>query len=307
MGNNNANFTRFEDGGNVWLSQATAADNTLTDHGITPTVLDSETEVGEAMLNELLETAAAKDGDINVALLGGRGAQALHRLLGELAKTSEHDALLGRLNVFTQDALAPMSMDNGFSFVRDFERILGPDFFKKIKSFTPMQTDTDDLEAGLIAYLNKLESLGGLDIFFIGHGPEENQASHLAYIKPFSGAKRDHVAGVIPISSSILEHHISKFKAGGSTVSEQDEAECRAAQYILTLGPAAILQAKKVVQSVVDADTAPAKVQTYAKVLNTRLSEDREEALQQLNANPGLWIRLHPNTRSFVLPSLDIK
>ena len=307
MGNNNANFTRFEDGGNVWLSQATATDTTLTDHGITPTVLDSEAEVGEAMLNELLETAATKDGDINIALLGGRGAQALHRLLGELAKTSEQDTLLGRLNVFTQDALAPMSMDNGFSFVRDFERILGPDFFKKIKSFTPMQTDTNDLEAGLVAYLNKLESLGGLDIFFIGHGPEENQASHLAYIKPLSGAKHDHVAGVIPISSSILEHHISKFKAGGSPVSEQDEAECRAAQYILTLGPAAILQAKKVVQSVVDADTAPAKVQTYAKVLNTRLSEDREKALQQLNANPGLWIRLHPNTRSFVLPSLDIK
>ena len=307
MDANSSIFTRSESNNNVWLSRYGDESSCFTDHGLTPTVLDSEAEVGGAMLSELLETAATKDGDINIALLGGRGAQALHRLLGELAKTSEQDALLGRLNVFTQDALAPMSMDNGFSFVRDFERILGPDFFKKIKSFTPMQTDTDDLETGLIAYLNKLESLGGLDIFFIGHGPEENQASHLAYIKPFSGAKRDHVAGVIPISSSILEHHISKFKAGGSPVSEQDEAECRAAQYILTLGPAAILQAKKVVQSVVDADTAPAKVQTYAKVLNTRLSEDREKALQQLNANPGLWIRLHPNTRSFVLPSLDIK
>ncbi|TLM76319.1 hypothetical protein ACONUD_05740 [Microbulbifer harenosus] len=306
MENNNTSFTRAEESGNVWLSQENARNTGLTDYGITPTVLDSEAEVGQAMLNELFETARAKTGDINIALLGGRGAQALHRLLGELAKTSQYDELLDRLNVFTQDALAPMSMDNGFSFVRDFERILGPDFFKKIKSFTPMQTDTADLEAGLIAYLNKLESLGGLDIFFIGHGPEENQASHLAYIKPYSGAKGHHVAGVIPISSSILEHHISKFKAGGSAVSEQDETECRSAQYILTLGPAAILQAKKVVQSIVDADTAPAKVQTYANVLNTRLSSDRQEALQQLNANPGLWIRLHRNTKSFVLPNLGL-
>ncbi|QKX18391.1 hypothetical protein [Microbulbifer sp. YPW1] len=291
---------------NNWLSQSSEQDYDLTDHGIRPTVLPSEADVGKAMLNELYETAANKDGDINIALLGGRGAQELHRLLGELAKTSEKDELLDRLNVFTQDALAPMSMSNCFSFVRDFERILGPDFFKKIKSFTPMQTDTDDLEAGLIAYLDKLESLGGLDIFFIGHGPEENQASHLAYIKPFSGAQSNHVAGIIPISSSILEHHISKFKAGGSAVNEQDEAECRSAQYILTLGPAAILQAKKVVQSVVDAETAPAKVQTYANVLNTRLSADREELLEQLNANPGLWIRLHSNTKSFVLPNLGL-
>lgn len=291
---------------NNWLSQSSEQDFDLTDHGITPTVLPSEADVGKAMLNELYETAAAKDGDINIALLGGRGAQELHRLLGELAKTSEKDELLGRLNVFTQDALAPMGMSNCFSFVRDFERILGPDFFKKIKSFTPMQTDTADLEAGLNAYLDKLESLGGLDIFFIGHGPEENQASHLAYIKPFSGAQSNHVAGIIPISSSILEHHISKFKAGGSAVNEQDEAECRSAQYILTLGPAAILQAKKLVQSVVDADSAPAKVQTYANVLNTRLSTDREELLEQLNANPGLWIRLHTNTKSFVLPNLGL-
>ncbi|WP_160153573.1 hypothetical protein [Microbulbifer sp. ALW1] len=306
MENDNTTITRNEEAGNVWLAQATAQNADVTDHGIAPTILDSEAEVGQAMLNELLETAAAKEADINIALLGGRGAQALHRLLGELAKSSEHDELLGRLNVFTQDALAPMSMSNCFSFVRDFERILGPDFFKKIKSFTPMQTDTDDLEGGLVKYLNKLEALGGLDIFFIGHGPEENQASHLAYIKPYSGAQSNHVAGIIPISSSILEHHISKFKAGGSAVNEQDEAECRSAQYILTLGPAAILQAKKVVQSVVDADTAPAKVQTYANVLNTRLNSDREEALKQLNTNPGLWIRLHPNTRSFVLPNLGI-
>ncbi|SMF61155.1 6-phosphogluconolactonase/Glucosamine-6-phosphateisomerase/deaminase [Alteromonadaceae bacterium Bs31] len=301
-----SSFTRYEANDNVWLSPASALNCAFTDHGIKPCVLASEAEVGKAMLNELYSTAAAKEGDINIALLGGRGAQELHRLLGEMATSTAQDELLARLNVFTQDALAPMGMGNGFSFVRDFERILGEAFFKKIKSFTPMRTDSSNLEAGLTEYLHKLETIGGLDIFFIGHGPEENQASHLAYIKPFSGAQSQHVAGIIPISSSILEHHISKFKAGGSIVSDSDEKECRTAEYILTLGPAAILQAKKVVQSVVDADSAPAKIKTYSTVLNTRLSSDRDEALQQLNANPGLWIRLHPNTQSFVLPNLGV-
>ena len=81
-----------------------------------------------------------------------------------------------------------MRMDNGLSFVRDFERLLGSAFFEKVKSFTPMQTDTEDLEAGLERYLEKLESLGGIDIFFLGLGPEAGAASHLAYIKPGSGA-----------------------------------------------------------------------------------------------------------------------
>ena len=306
MNSHKSQFTRYEDRNNVWLSQNNEQEFNFTDYGITPTVLNTEAAVGQAMLNELYSTAAAKEGDINIALLGGRGAQELHRLLGELAKSAEQDELLGRLNVFTQDALAPLSMNNGFSFVRDFERILGDSFFKKIKSFTPMRTDTKDLESALTAYLTKLEGLGGLDIFFIGHGPEENQASHLAYIKPFSGAQSHHIAGIIPISSSILEHHISKFKAGGSLVNERDENECRSAEYILTLGPAAILQAKKIVQSVVDADSAPAKIQTYANVRNTKVSANKEEALQQLNANPGLWIRLHPNIKSFVLPNLGL-
>lgn len=167
-----------------------------------------------------------------------------------------------------------------------------------------MQTDTPDLEGALTDYLNKLENSGGLDIFFIGHGPEANDASHLAYIKPFSGAKAHHMAGIIPISSSILEHHISKFKAGGSDISAEDEAQCRAAQFILTLGPAAILSAKKVVQSVVDAETAPAKINTYAKVRQTSLPKHKTELAGLLDANPGLWIRLHGNVRSFVLPNV---
>ena len=39
-----------------------------------------------------------------------------------------------------------MRMDNSLSFVRDFERLLGDEFFAKVKSFTPMFTETDDLE-----------------------------------------------------------------------------------------------------------------------------------------------------------------
>ncbi len=237
-------FKRDEQQGNIWLS-TNHINGDFTDFGIQPHILPSEAAVGEAMLEELLVTASQKTGEINIALLGGRGAQAFHRLLGEKARTRELDTVLSRLNVFTQDALAPMSMANSLSFVRDFERILGDDFFAKINSFTPMQTDVTNLEAGLTAYLDKLESLGGLDIFFIGHGPEDNAASHLAYIKPGSGAKAEHMAGLIPISSSILEHHISKFKAGGSNISDADEQECRAAGFILTLGPAAILSAKR--------------------------------------------------------------
>ena len=297
-------FQREDKNGNMWLALNEPVLASTTDHGIEPIVLPSEADVGEAMFKELLSTAEAKTGDINIALLGGRGAKQLHRLLGEKAATNEIDGLLARLNVFTQDALAPLAMGNGLSFVRDFERILGEAFFAKIKSFTPMQTDTPDLEGALTDYLNKLESLGGLDIFFIGHGPEANDASHLAYIKPFSGARVHHMAGIIPISSSILEHHISKFKAGGSEISAEDEAQCRTAQYILTLGPAAILGAKKVVQSVVDADTAPAKISTYAKVRQTSLPQDEKELAGLLDANPGLWIRLHSNVKSFVLPNV---
>ncbi|WP_296048381.1 6-phosphogluconolactonase [uncultured Alteromonas sp.] len=299
-------FKRDEKNGNVWLEKTESGTVEYIDKGLQPQVMQSEAAVGHAMLDELIAVAESKKGDINIALLGGRGAQQLHKLLGEKATTSELDDILSRLNVFTQDALAPMAMGNSLSFVRDFERILGDSFFQKIKSFTPMQTDTADLEAALTRYLEKLEQLGGLDIFFIGHGPEADEASHLAYIKPFSGAKAVHMAGLIPISSSILEHHISKFKAGGSDISPTDESQCRAAKFILTLGPAAILSAEKIVQSVVDAETAPAKVKTYAKVLNTPISQDSAIAEQQLDANPGLWIRLHDNVKSFVLPNVMI-
>ena len=289
---------------NNWLANSEVPLTISEHYAISPIVLESEQAVGLAMFKELEMVANVKSGDINIALLGGRGAQALHKHLGELAKGNSIDALLARLNVFTQDALAPMKMANSLSFVRDFERLLGQEFFAKIKSFTPMQTETDDLVGDLESYLEKMDSLGGLDIFFIGHGPEEHGASHLAYIKPNSGASKDDIAGIIPISSTILEHHISKFKAGGSLISEVDESECRNAKYILTLGPAAILKAKKIVQSVVDADSAPAKKVTYKNVMNTELAVEQSDLNKQLDANPGLWVRLHPNVVSYILPNV---
>ncbi len=295
---------RREDADRVWLEALDRRAPTAISGPFRFEILENEESVGRAMFDELLSYAERKAGDIVIVLLGGRGAQAMYKLINKLAATVEIDGLLNRLNVFTQDALAPMRMENGLSFVRDFERLLGPDFFAKIKSFTPMQTATDDVEGELIAYLEKLESLGGIDIFFLGLGPEANAASHLCYIKPGSGARYTDVAGIIPISSSILEHHITKFKVGGSSISEADESECRNATHILTLGPAAILGAKKIVQSIVDASTAPAKRDSFKRLLETQFSDDPEELGKQLDENPGLWIRLHDNVRSLVLPDV---
>lgn len=301
-------ISRREAGNNIWLSHAEPDPEktlaALVAHQIIPDIIESEEMVGRAMLEEIEMLAREKRGDLVIILLGGRGAQALHRLLGDKARGRDMDELLGRLHVFTQDALAPLRMDNGFSFLRDFERLLGAEFFRKVKSFTSMRTDIVDLEEGLASYIEKLESLGGIDIFFLGHGPEPNEASHLAYIKSRSGATAEDVAGLIPISPSILEHHISKFKAGGSAVTEADEAECRAATHILTLGPAAILGARRIVQSIVDASTAPAKRASYRRVLETKIAEDAAERASQLDENPGLWVRLHPNVRSLILPDV---
>ena len=304
-------LTRRTAGENIWLGRAVTAEATLSvvaglqERPLAYEVLETEEAVGRAQLEELRAAAREKTGDLVIILLGGRGAQAMYRILGRLAaEGSEVDELLGRLHVFTQDALAPMRMDNGLSFVRDFERLLGADFFRKIKTFTPMQTDTADLEGGLVDYIEKLEALGGIDIFFLGLGPEAGAASHLAYIKPGSGASATDVAGVIPISSSILEHHINKFKVGGSHITPEDEAECRAATHILTLAPAAILGARRIVQSIVDAGTAPAKRASYRRLLETEISAEPAERARQLDENPGLWLRFHPNIRSLILPDV---
>lgn len=266
--------------------------------------LETEGAVGRTMFEEIEEAAAGKSGDVVIVILGGRGAQSLHRLLGEIARKGYRDELLARLRVFTQDALAPMRMNNSLSFVCDFQRLLGEAFFEKVKSFTPIRTETDDLEGEMMRYVEELEAAGGIDIFFLGHGPEPAAASHLAYIKPGSGATASDIAGVIPVSSSILEHHISKFKAGGSAISEADETECRLSSHIMTLGPAAILSAKRVVQAIVDADTAPAKRASFRRVIETEISEDAGERARQMDENPGLWVRLHANFRSLILPDV---
>src|SRR5581483_8991303 len=122
-------------------------------------------------------------GNLTIVILGGRGAQALHRLIGEKAKTNEIDELLSRLNIFTQDALAPMRINNAFSFVRDFERLLGDAFFEKVKSFNSMQTDSPDLEEEVIRYVFFFKQETAYEIFFLGLGPEANAASHICYIK----------------------------------------------------------------------------------------------------------------------------
>ena len=291
----------------IWLAREVRERSSLSELTVKDLpyeVMPSEEAVGRAMLDEIERAVAAKDGNVVMVIVGGRGGQALHRLLGAMAKTTDHDELFSRLDVFTQDALAPLRMDNGLSFVRDFERLLGEDFFRKINSFTTMRTDAEDLESELAGYVERLESLGGIDLFFVGLGPEAGGASHLAYIKPGSGAAYTDVAGLIPISESILEHHINKFKAGGTVVTEADEAECRAAKHILTLGPAAILGARRIVQSIVDADTAPAKRESYRQLLTTELAADAATRAKQFDQNPGLWLRVHPNVRSLILPNV---
>ena len=294
-------------GEKVWLSRGGEDNDALARLPVKELayeVLPSEEAVGRAMFDEITQAAAAKEGALVVVIVGGRGGQALHRLLGAMAKTNEYDSLIGRLDVFTQDALAPLRMNNGLSFVRDFERLLGEDFFRKVKRFTSMRTDAENLESELVDYVEQLESAGGIDLFFLGLGPEAGGASHLAYIKPGSGAAYNDVAGLIPISESILEHHINKFKAGGTVVTEADEAECRAARYILTLGPAAILGARRVVQSIVDADTAPAKRESYRQLLTTPIATGAETRQAQFDQNPGLWLRVHPNVRSLILQNV---
>ncbi len=292
-------------GNNVWLGfsrSGSAAVPGISEYKYS--VLETEEAIGAAMFDELVDYAAEREGDLTIVLLGGRGSQAMFRLINRLAETSEIDDLLARLHVFTQDALAPMRMNNGLSFVRDFERLLGDKFFAKVKSFTAMQTETDDLEADLANYIERIDGLGGIDIFFLGFGPEDAAASHLCYIKPGSGATFADFAGIIPISSSILEHHISKFKAGGSVIAAEDESECRGATHILTLGPAAILGAKRIVQSVVDASTAPAKRPSFKRLIETEFAGDATDLAKQVDDNPGLLVRLHPDVRVYVLPDL---
>jgi 6-phosphogluconolactonase/glucosamine-6-phosphate isomerase/deaminase len=294
-------------GENIWFSdpqRPTELLKALVPKPLSYEVLPTEFAVGRAMFAELDHIARMKDGDIVIILLGGRGGQAFHRLFGQMALDSEADDLLARLHVFTQDALAPLPAENAFSFVRDFERLLGPAFFRKIKSFTSMRTDAPNLEQELVEYVKKLNAFGDVDLFFVGHGPEAAGASHIAYIRPGSGATGADLAGLIPVSTSIREHHIAKFKAGGTAPTPEDEEQCRNATHIMTLGPALLLNAKRIVQSIVDADTAPAKRVSFRRVVETDISSDVEMRARQLDENPGLWMRLHDNVCSLILPDV---
>jgi hypothetical protein len=159
------NIVRRFVGNNVWLGRAERDSSELLSsigaEKLNYEVHETEDAVGRAMQMAIEQAVSAKEGDLVIVILGGRGGQALHRLLGELARTGERDDLLGRLHVFTQDALAPMRMDNGFSFIRDFERLLGPAFFEKVKSFTRSARTLMTLKE-MARYVEKLDSMGKL-------------------------------------------------------------------------------------------------------------------------------------------------
>ncbi len=93
-------ITRRVVGNNVWLSDAQPDPNAqLLAHGLNYEVMESEEAVGRAMLAEIEAAARSKEGDLTIILLGGRGAQAMHSLIGEQARTNKLDHLLNRLHV----------------------------------------------------------------------------------------------------------------------------------------------------------------------------------------------------------------
>jgi len=54
----------------------------------------------------------------------------------------------------------------------------------------------------------------------------------------------------------------------------------------------------------VDAGTAPAKRESYRRVLETEISSNPVQRAAQLDENPGLWLRFHRNVRSLILPDV---
>ena len=94
--------------------------------------------------------------------------------------------------------------------------------------------------------------------------------------------------------------------AAGAAIAEVQRIEQKYSRYRDDSALSGLNRAAGGEPVVVDAETAPAKVATYQKVLHTTISNDQAEAAEQLNANPGLWVRLHPNFKSFVLPNLGV-
>src|SRR5829696_7758401 len=75
-------------GENVWLSHDAAESGylgTLPVRDIPYEVMSSEEAIGRAMLEEIRTAAEIKDGSLVIVIVGGRGGQALHRLLGARA------------------------------------------------------------------------------------------------------------------------------------------------------------------------------------------------------------------------------
>ena len=81
-------ITRRQVGANLWFDRALDSRlSRLPTYELHPEVVESEEAVGRVMLEELEALAQSKLGDLVIILLGGRGAQAFHRLLGESRST----------------------------------------------------------------------------------------------------------------------------------------------------------------------------------------------------------------------------
>ena len=79
-------------GQNKWFRVAGLSSNTVpARHELIFRSLTDEESVGRAMFDELIAYSNEKSGDINVVLLGGRGAQAMYRLISAHAAEGEID------------------------------------------------------------------------------------------------------------------------------------------------------------------------------------------------------------------------
>src|SRR5947208_1993129 len=82
---------------NVWLGYAdNSAKKNFNRDPFNYEILPTESAVGQAMFDELITYSESKTGDIVIVLLGGRGAQAMYRIINDLSQTDEIDELLAR-------------------------------------------------------------------------------------------------------------------------------------------------------------------------------------------------------------------
>ena len=103
-------ITARRSGGSTWL-QVSGTNLPLTHvPAYEHIVLDNEDAVGQAMFEELESYANSTDGDIVMVLLGGRGAQAMYRLIADKAATGELDEL-GTTNHDEREATTKCVLD----------------------------------------------------------------------------------------------------------------------------------------------------------------------------------------------------